>query len=605
MPYPWLAGIFAAALLSLAGIPLTAGFAGKFYLLAAGVGSALWLLVILLVLASAVGLFYDLRLIVAMYTPLPQELEGSAATLSIPWAGSLVLAALALARVGLGSIQRRSSTWCNGRSPGCSSQGEASMRAGKRGPAGEVERSAMACSTNTGGRMALLLLLACLVSMAEAEAGLSDQVVETTLPNGLKVILLEQHKAPLATFQVWYRVGSRNEAWGKTGLSHMLEHMMFKGTHKVGTEAFSRIIQEHGGQDNAFTSRDFTAYFEELSADQLQVAIELEADRMQNLLLRDEDFQTERLVVMEERRLRTDDNPQASLLEQLEATAYQTSPYHWPTIGWQEDIARLTLDDVKAYYHTYYRPANAFLVVVGDFKTGELLPRIEQAFGAYPKAAAPDQEKGVDPPQRGERRLVVKRPAQLPFLLMGYHVPNLREPDSYVLEVIAALLSQGKSSRLYQSLVRDKRLGLNADAEHSLLSRDSGLFLLSATPLPGKDVAAVEEALDGEIARLQSEPVAERELEKAKNQLEAAFVMAQDTLFGQAMLLAQHEIARSWRAVDDYLPAIRRVSAEDVQRVASRYLIPDNRTVGTLMPLPAPEGQTPPSGASLRQPLVR
>jgi zinc protease len=453
--------------------------------------------------------------------------------------------------------------------------------------------------------MALLFLVACLVSMTDAEAGLSDHVVETMLPNGLKVILLEQHKVPLVTFQVWYRVGSRNEAWGKTGLSHMLEHMMFKGTQKVGAEAFSRIIQGHGGQDNAFTSRDFTAYFEELSADQLQVAIELEADRMQNLVLRDEDFQTERLVVMEERRLRTDDNPQASLLEQLEAAAYQRSSYHWPTIGWREDIARLTLDDLKAHYRTYYHPANAFLVVVGDFKTGELLPRIEQAFGAAPKVAVPTQEKDIDPPQSGERRIVVKRPAQLPFLVMGYHVPNLREPDSYVLEVIAALLSQGRSSRLYQSLVREKRLVLDADADHSLLSRDPGLFLLSATPLPGKDVAAVEEALDHVIARLQSEPVPARELEKVKHQLEAAFVMGQDALFAQAMLLAQHEIALSWRAIDDYLPAIRRVSAEDIQRVASRYLILDNRTVGTLMPLPAKEGQTPPSGASLREQLVR
>lgn len=463
----------------------------------------------------------------------------------------------------------------------------------------------MTCSSSARGKMAWFLLLACLSSIPSAEAGLSDHVVETMLPNGLKVMLLEQHKVPLVTFQVWYRVGSRHEAWGKTGLSHMLEHMMFKGTQKVGSEEFSRIIQEHGGEDNAFTSRDFTAYFEDLSADEVQVAIELEADRMQNLVLREQDFQTERMVVMEERRLRTEDNPQASLLEQLEATAHQTSPYHWPIIGWMEDIARLTLDDLKAYYSTYYHPANAFLVAVGDFKTGELLPRIEQAFGAYPKGVVPDQQKGIDPPQSGERRIVLKRAAQLPFLAMGYHVPNLREPDSYVLEVIATILAQGQSSRLYQSLVREKRLVLDADADHSLLSRDPGLFFLSATPLPGKDVAEVEKALDHELARLQSEPVPARELEKAKNQLEAAFVMGQDSLFAQAMLLAQHEIALSWRAIDDYLPAIRRVSAEDIQRVAGRYLIPDNRTVGILMPLPLTEGQTPPSGVSLREQLVR
>jgi len=463
----------------------------------------------------------------------------------------------------------------------------------------------MTCAGDARGLMARFLLLACVTAIPCAEGGLSDQVVETVLPNGLKVILLEQHRAPLVTFQVWYRVGSRHEAWGKTGLSHMLEHMMFKGTQKVGSEAFSKIIQEHGGEDNAFTSHDFTAYFENLSANEVQVAIELEADRMQNLVLREQDFQTERMVVMEERRLRTEDNPQASLLEQLEATAHQTSPYHWPIIGWMEDLARLTLDDLQAYYRAYYHPANAFVVAVGDFTIGEILPRIEQAFGVYPKGVVPDQQKGIDPPQSGERRSILKRVAQLPFLAMGYHVPNLREPDSYVLEVIAAILSQGQSSRLYQSLVREQRLVLEANADYSLLSRDPGLLLLSATTLPGKDITEVEKAIDHEIARLQGEPVPERELEKAKNQLEAAFVMGQDSLFAQAMLFGQYEIALSWRAIDDYLPAIRRVSTQDIQRVASRYLIPDNRTVGRLMPLPPKEGQTPPAGTSLREQLVR
>ena len=455
------------------------------------------------------------------------------------------------------------------------------------------------------GLMTLLLLLTCVAAIPCAAAEFRDQVVETVLPNGLKVILHEQHRVPLVTFQVWYRVGSRHEAWGKTGLSHMLEHMMFKGTQKVGPAEFSRIIQEHGGEDNAFTSRDFTAYVAELSSAEVQVAIELEADRMQHLVLREEDFQTERMVVMEERRLRTDDNPQAALLEQLEATAHQTSPYHWPIIGWMEDIAGLSLADLQSYYHTYYHPANAFIVALGDFQISELLPRLEQAFGAYPRGAVPDQQVGIDPPQSGERRIILKRMAQLPSLAMGYHVPNLREPDSYVLEVIAAIFSEGQSSRLYHSLVRDKRLAFEASADYSLLSRDPSLFLIAATPLPGKDIAEVEKAIDHAIERLQSEPVPERELEKAKNQLEAAFVMGQDSLFAQAMLFAQYEIALSWRAIDEYLPAIRRVSPQDIQRVASRYLIPDNRTVGLLMPLPPEEGQPPPSGTSLREQLVR
>ncbi|HUL21705.1 MAG TPA: pitrilysin family protein [Thermodesulfobacteriota bacterium] len=438
-----------------------------------------------------------------------------------------------------------------------------------------------------------------------SEAGLKENVFETVLPNGLKVILLENHKAPLVTFQVWYRVGSRNETWGKTGLSHMLEHMMFKGTEKIGPEEFSRIIQENGGNDNAFTSYDYTAYFENLNADRIHVSIDLESDRMQNLLLREEDFRTERMVVMEERRLRTDDNPQAVLAEQVMAAAFEMQPYHWPIIGWMEDIARFTLEDLKTYYKAYYNPVNAILVIVGDFKKDDLLPRIDQAFGSYPKGVAPAQEKDIDPPQIGERRIFVKKEAQLPSLVMGYHVPNLREQDSYVLEVIATILSGGKSSRLYQSLVREKRLTLSVDADHSLTSRDPSLFTLSAELLPGKEVAEVEKAFDQEVEQLQKEPVGKQELEKATNQLEASFIFAQDSLFYQAMLLARYEIALSWKTIDDYLPSIRKVSPEDIQRVAKKYLTPDNRTVGILIPLPPKEGKSEPVGGSVKEHLVR
>ena len=460
-------------------------------------------------------------------------------------------------------------------------------------------------SLKSAGRAALLFLLSFILVVPISEAGLKENIFETVLPSGLKVILLENHKAPLVTFQVWYRVGSRNEAWGKTGLSHMLEHMMFKGTEKVGPEEFSRIIQENGGNDNAFTSRDYTAYFENISADRVQVSIDLESDRMQNLLLREQDFRTERMVVMEERRLRTEDNPQAYLQEQVEATAFQIQPYHWPTIGWMEDIARFTLEDLKAYYKSYYNPVNAILVVVGDFKREELLPKIEKAFGSIAKGIAPNQERDIDPKQIGERRIFVKKEAQLPYIVMGYHVPNLRGADSYVFEVIATLLSAGKSSRLYQDLVREKRLVLSVDAEYTLLSRDPSLFYLSAELLPGKEVTEVEKALDQEVERLKKELVGTHELEKAKNQMEASFVFGQDSLFYQAMLLAQHEIALTWRAIDDYLPSIRKVSPEDIQRVAEKYLTPDNRTVGILIPLPPKGGMPVPAGPSTKERIVR
>jgi zinc protease len=308
---------------------------------------------------------------------------------------------------------------------------------------------------------------------------------------------------------------------------------------------------------------------------------------------------------MEERRLRTEDNPISYLHEQLEATAFQIQPYHWPIIGWMEDLARLTLEDLKTYYKTYYNPVNAFLVVVGDFKREDLLPKIEKAFGSIRKGVDPDQRKALEPEQTGERRITLKKEAQLPYLAMGYRVPNLREPDSYALEVMATILSEGKSSRLHQNLVREKRLVFSADADYSLLSRDPSLFYLAANPLPGKDVSEIEKALDQEVERLQKEPVGERELEKAKNQLEASFVFAQDSLFYQAMLLARYEISSGWRALDDYLPSIRKVSSEDIQRVAKRYLVPEYRTVGILVPLPPKGGKPAPAGPADMGHVVR
>jgi len=423
-------------------------------------------------------------------------------------------------------------------------------------------------------------------TLSFAEDRFADKVYETNLPNGLKVILLEIHKAPVVTVQVWYRVGSRNEAWGKTGLSHLLEHMMFKGSKKFSAEDYVRIIEENGGNNNAFTSHDYTAYFVNMSADRVAIPLELEADRMRNAIFDEKEFLTEKNVVIEERRLRTEDNPQSYLQEQTVATAYQVHPYHWPIIGWMEDIEKITLADARAYYDRYYAPANAFLIVAGDFSRQELLPKIEKAFGHLPATIAPSQDVGQEPAQTGERRVVVKREGLVPALMMGYHVPNLKNPDSYVLEVIEATLSYGKSSRFYERLIREKQLAQRADADYSLTSRDPGLFFISAEALPGKDLASLEKALDEEIMRLQTEPVSPDELSKVKNQLQAGFLYGQDSVFYQAMVLARHEIAATWKGVDDYLPSILRVTGDDVMRVAQQYLVPERRTVGILSPLP-------------------
>jgi zinc protease len=436
-------------------------------------------------------------------------------------------------------------------------------------------------------------------------AALADHVSEVTLANGLKVILLENHKTPLVTFQVWYRVGSRNEESGKTGLSHMLEHMMFKGTAKIGPDEFSRIIAQNGGDENAFTSTDFTVYFENMGADRVKIPIELESDRMAGLLLREEDFKTERSVVMEERRMRTEDSPKAVLSEQLAAAAFLIQPYHWPVIGWMQDIARYTVGDLKKHYKTYYVPVNAFIVLAGDFKKEAVLPMIEEAFGATPAGIAPDQRQDKEEPQLGERRIIVRKEAQLASIEKAYHVPNLRSPDSYVLEVIAALLSAGESSRLNQTLVRDKQLALSVSADNELVSRDPNLLTVSADILPGKTADVTEKALLAEIELLQKTPVGMRELEKAKNQLEAGFTFAQDSIFAQAMLVATYEIASSWRDADTYVPAIRAVSASDVKRVAQKYLVPENCVTARLDPIPSAEKKPVEPGPPGKETIVR
>jgi len=447
-------------------------------------------------------------------------------------------------------------------------------------------------------KTALFVLTIHFMLASPSEGGFVDRVFETTLDNGLKVILLENHAAPAVTFQVWYRAGARKDPWGKTGLAHVLEHLMFKGTKTVSGEAFTRTIQENGGRFNAFTSYDFAAFFETLASDRLRIAVDLEADRMTNLVLRDEDFQTERQVVMEERRLRIEDDPKADLTEQVSAAAFQTQPYHWPVIGWMEDLSRLTVADARDGYRRYYHPGNAFVVLVGDFDTEKALSMIRDAFGTIPQGPPADRYRYQDPPQKGERRILVEREAQLPYLAMGYHVPNLRDEESYVLEVIAALLSKGGSSRLQENLVRKQGLALSARAEHSLVAMDDDLFWILVEPLPGIDPARLEQAVDEEIERLQQETVGARELQKVQNALEAGLIYRQDSPFGQAMLLAGYEIASTWRDVKEYIPSIRRVTAEEIRRVARRTLVPRNRTVGTLVPAgkhantgrPAPKG---------------
>ena len=431
----------------------------------------------------------------------------------------------------------------------------------------------------------LFLLLASLLSILfNFTVGSAAQVQEVVLDNGLKVLLLEDHKSPAVTFQVWYRVGGRNEKDGKSGLAHFLEHMMFKGTPTTKPEEYSRIIAKNGGRSNAFTSNDVTVYFATMSREKINIELELEADRMANALLGDTYFEPEKKVIQEERRLRTEDNPASALSEVASAVAYTIHPYRRPVVGWMEDIQNLTRQDLVDFYKLYYAPNNAFIVVVGDFSTDEILPKIKAAFGKIPRGAEPPKIQVTEPEQRGERKVNLKKEAELPFVLQFYRAPNLKSPDSFALDVLSVVLAGGRSSRLHHEMVYQKRLVRGVDVDYSGVSVDPMGFSIYAQLLPGIEPANVEREMDRLVDKVKTELVSERELQKAKNQIEAAFVFAQDSIYGQAMKIGLYEAAGGWRQMESYLDGMRKVTREDIRRVAKQYLDRDRRTVGTLIP---------------------
>jgi zinc protease len=424
----------------------------------------------------------------------------------------------------------------------------------------------------------------------------AQKIEEVQLENGLKVLLMEEHKAPVVTFQVWYKVGSRNEITGKTGLSHLLEHMMFKGTTQHGKGEFSRIVAKNGGTENAFTGNDYTAYFENFASDRIGLSVELESDRMQNLLIDPKEFQLEREVVKEERRSRTDDDPYSFLIENLYAIAFLVHTYHSPVIGWMSDLDHLVRDDAHHYYKQYYIPNNATVVVVGDFDTKKLLPEIKNAFGKIPKGPDAPQWVPPEPRQIGERRTTVKREAQLPFVFSGYHTPNYKSPDAYALTVLSTVLSSGKSARLYRSLIYDQQIALDAGGHYNALTTDPELFYVYATARPGKSPEEIEKALKTEITRLQTEPATEQELQKAKNQIEAEFLMGADSNFFLAMQIGTAEtVGAGHQYVTRFVENIRKVTSAEVMQAAKKYLIDDAKSLGTLLPLPPQQQPAPES----------
>ncbi len=412
---------------------------------------------------------------------------------------------------------------------------------------------------------------------------------ETTLANGMKVIVKEDRRAPSAVHMVWYRSGSMDEPEGVSGVAHVLEHMMFKGTKSVGPGEFNKRVAAVGGRDNAFTSKDYTAYFQQVPPDRLDEMMALEADRMQNLVLTDEDFAREVEVVKEERRLRTDDQPRALVYEQLMASAFVSHPYRRPVIGWMPDLDAMKPEDARTWYRRWYAPNNAYLVVVGDVDHQAVFAQAQKHYGAIRTEPLPERRIPAEPQQRGPRSAVVKAPAELPYLALAWHVPALRDPaadrEAYALQVLAAVLDGYDGARLTRRLVRDAQLAVSAGAGYDATGRGPSVFYLDGVPAPGRTVEELQTALRAELQRIRDEGVSAEELARVKTQAVAGRVYKRDSLMGQAMEIGYLEAAGlSWRDEERLLEGLRAVTAEDVRAVAQRYFDDDSLTIARLEP---------------------
>jgi len=433
------------------------------------------------------------------------------------------------------------------------------------------------------------------VSLALAAGAALANPHEKTLANGLRVIVQEDRRAPTAVHMVWYRAGSMDEVDGTSGVAHVLEHMMFKGTKSLGPGEFNKRVAAAGGRDNAFTSLDYTAYFQQVPARRLGEMMALEADRMANLVLDPKEFAQEIRVVMEERRLRTEDNPQALVYEKQMAAAFQAHPYRRPIIGWMNDLENMTAEDARDWYRRWYAPNNAYVIVVGDVNRDEVFRLAEKHYGKIPRRALPGRKPQHEPAQVGIKRLSVKAPAKLPYVSLAWKAPVLRdlhkEREPYALEMLAGVLDGHEAARLARNLVRGAKVAVSAGAGYDATVRGEALFVVSGTPAEGRTVAELESALRAEISRVANEGVGAQELERVKTQVIAAQVYKRDSMMAQAMEIGRSEaVGVHWRDIDTLLEKIRSVTAEEVQAVARKYFGDDTLTVAVLDPQPLPEG---------------
>ncbi len=424
-----------------------------------------------------------------------------------------------------------------------------------------------------------------------------EPTLRTILSNGLVVLLREDHTAPVATFWIWYRVGSRNEVPGITGISHWVEHMLFKGTPTLGKGAFSRLVNRHGGTWNGFTWKDFTAYFQTLPAAHLGLALRIESDRMVNTLFDPEEVASERTVIISERE-GAENNPEFALSEEVEAAAYRVHSYRYPVIGYKSDLRTITRDDLWRHYRTYYVPNNAVAVVVGDFDSEALLREIREAFEAISPGASPPAVRGVEPPQEGERRVTLRRSGgAVPFVQMAFHAPAVGHRDFFPLLLLDGVLSGFKgpgifggetvgarSSRLYRALV-ERELAVEAGSAFRP-SPDPTIFEIGATLRPGVAPEKVEAVILEELKRVGTEPVSEDELERVRKQARAQWVYAADGVSPQAVLLGSMEIVAGEEFLVRFWERVSAVTPEAMQRAAAQAFAERNRTIGWYFPVP-------------------
>ena len=442
------------------------------------------------------------------------------------------------------------------------------------------------------------------------QAATASGAQQFTLANGMQLIVQPDRRAPTAVHMVWLRVGAMDEVDGTSGVAHVLEHMMFKGSKSVPPGEFSRRVAALGGQENAFTSRDYTGYYQQIPAHRLADVMRLEADRFEHNQWPDEEFRREIEVVKEERRMRTEDQPRAALIEQLFAHTFIASPYRRPVVGWMSDLDAMTPDDVRAFHARWYTPSNAAVVVAGDVDPAEVLALAQQTYGRIPARALPARKPREEPEQKGLKRIHFKAPADQAYVALAFHVPRLArvdgldasDRDALALLALSAVLSGYDGARLQRSLTQGAdRVADNAGSDASVVGRGPGLFLLTGVPAAGKRAEDVERALRAEVERVAREGVSAAELARVTTQWAAATVYARDSLQAQAMDLGSNWVQELPLDADErLLRLLRGVTPAQVQSVAARYFGDDRLTVATLVPQPRAPGaeSTPPPAAA-------